>query len=75
MNDPISILASTRDAPVLAFLRREAARLLEVDLARLPAERSLLALGLDSLSAAELAGAVESGLGVQLPIEIGRAHV
>jgi acyl carrier protein len=65
---PIPAPTAQRRAQVIAFLRREAARFLEVDLARLPAERSLLALGLDSLSAAELAGAIEAGLGVQMPI-------
>ena len=63
-----SAAAPEREALVLAFLRQEAARFLELDRARLPADRSLLALGLDSLSAAELAGAVEAGLGVQLSI-------
>jgi acyl carrier protein len=49
-----------------AFVRREAARILGVDPVRLPDGRSLIAQGLDSLGAAELAGAIESGLGVQV---------
>ncbi|HVR11157.1 MAG TPA: amino acid adenylation domain-containing protein, partial [Thermoanaerobaculia bacterium] len=49
-------------------LRNMAARILEIDSARLPPERSLVSLGIDSLSAAELAAALESELGVQVPL-------
>ncbi|HEY6321837.1 MAG TPA: amino acid adenylation domain-containing protein, partial [Thermoanaerobaculia bacterium] len=55
-----------RSLLLVAWLRRQAAPILEVPGARLPADRSLIALGLDSLAAAELAGAIESGLGVEL---------
>ncbi len=53
---------------LLAFLRRAAARALRVDPVRLRPDRSLSALGLDSLAAAELADAVESGLGVEVAL-------
>jgi amino acid adenylation domain-containing protein len=53
-----------RTARVVDFLRRAAAQVLDLDPARIPAGRSLIAQGLDSLGAAELAGAIESGLGV-----------
>jgi len=51
-----------------AFLWREAARLLDVDAARLAADRPLIGLGLDSLTAAELAAAIETGLGVRVDL-------
>ncbi|HEV3455380.1 MAG TPA: phosphopantetheine-binding protein, partial [Thermoanaerobaculia bacterium] len=51
-------------APVAAFLRREAARVLDVDPARLRDGSSLIAQGLDSLGAADLAAAIEAGLGM-----------
>ncbi|HXO28551.1 MAG TPA: AMP-binding protein, partial [Thermoanaerobaculia bacterium] len=53
---------------MVAFLRRAAARALRVDPARLRPDRSLSALGLDSLAAAELADAIESGLGVEVAL-------
>jgi amino acid adenylation domain-containing protein len=53
---------------LVAFLRRPAARALRVDPARLRPDRSLSALGLDSLAAAELAEAIESGLGVEVAL-------
>ncbi|HVR06640.1 MAG TPA: amino acid adenylation domain-containing protein, partial [Thermoanaerobaculia bacterium] len=59
--------AARKPAAIAAFLRHEAARALAVDPARLRADRSLIAQGLDSLGAAELAAAIESGLGVQVP--------
>ncbi|MBV8201062.1 MAG: acyl carrier protein, partial [Acidobacteria bacterium] len=49
-------------------LRRLTARILGVAPARLPLDRSLLAAGLDSLTAAELAAAVESELGARLDL-------
>ena len=55
-------------AEVLEAVRRAAASALDLDPARLPDEGSLVALGLDSLSAAELAGAIESALGVEVPM-------
>ncbi|HZF13303.1 MAG TPA: amino acid adenylation domain-containing protein, partial [Thermoanaerobaculia bacterium] len=53
---------------VTAFLHQQAARALGVESARLPVDRPLVALGLDSLGAAELAAAIESGLGVEVPL-------
>jgi amino acid adenylation domain-containing protein len=60
--------ARERAARIDACLRDAAAAVLRLDPARLPADRSLLALGLDSLAAAELASAVESALGVPVPL-------
>src|SRR5271169_5744297 len=57
-------LPEARASSVLAWLHRQVAQILELDPARVEAGRSLVALGLDSLSAAELTGAIESGLGV-----------
>ncbi len=57
-----------RSPRVLAAVRGEVARILEIDGARLLPESSLVSLGLDSLSAAELAAALESELGVQVPM-------
>src|ERR1700724_3173310 len=57
-----------RDAPLMASLRRQAARALGVEAANLPLDRSLLALGLDSLAAAELTGTLERELGVDVPL-------
>ena len=56
------------DRRLIAFLRRAAARALRVDPARLRPDRSLSALGLDSLAAVELAGAIESSLGVEVTL-------
>ncbi len=53
---------------LMAFLRRAAARALRVDPARLRPDRSLSALGLDSLAAAELEEAIESELGVEVAL-------
>ncbi|HLX10276.1 MAG TPA: amino acid adenylation domain-containing protein, partial [Thermoanaerobaculia bacterium] len=58
-----------RSRLVVARLRREAARILDVEPAALPLDRSLLSLGLDSLSAAELAAAIAVGMGVELPLD------
>src|SRR5258708_7875202 len=60
---------ATRPALVLAYLHRQAAQVLELPPARLRVDRSLAAHGLDSLAAAELMGAIETGLGVQ--VELG----
>jgi amino acid adenylation domain-containing protein len=60
--------AAERGAPLMASLRRLAARALGVDPAILAPDRSLLALGLDSLAAAELAGALAAELGVDVPL-------
>ncbi len=57
-----------RTALVAAWLRRQAARVLEIPASRVQADRSLLTLGLDSLAAIELASAIESGLGVPVPL-------
>ncbi len=59
--------AAEAAASLLACVRRLAARALEVEAAALPPDRSLIALGLDSLAAAELAGALADELGVAVP--------
>jgi amino acid adenylation domain-containing protein len=53
---------------VAACLRREAARALAIEGTRLASDRPLVAQGLDSLAAAELAAAIETDLGVQVPL-------
>ncbi|HLX10642.1 MAG TPA: amino acid adenylation domain-containing protein, partial [Thermoanaerobaculia bacterium] len=53
---------------VLAAVRLAAAAALDLEPSRLSDERSLIAFGLDSLSAIELAGAIESDLGVEVPL-------
>ncbi|MBV8201972.1 MAG: AMP-binding protein, partial [Acidobacteria bacterium] len=65
ISHPTSMPAA-QAASVAAFLRSAAARILNVDPARLPAGRPLIGQGLDSLAAAELVGVIESGLGVQV---------
>ncbi len=57
------------DERVLAFLARQTARVLELDGTSLRHDRSLVALGLDSLAAAELAEAIATGLGVEVPLD------
>jgi amino acid adenylation domain-containing protein len=57
-----------RYAPLMASLRRQAARALGVEAADLPFDRSLLALGLDSLAAAELTGTLAREVGVDVPL-------
>src|ERR1700724_536463 len=59
---------AARSALILAHLRRQSARILELPPARLRVDRSLTAHGLDSLAAAELAGAIETALGVQVDL-------
>jgi amino acid adenylation domain-containing protein len=59
---------AARSDLILALLRRQSARILELPPARLRADRSLAAHGLDSLAAAELAGAIETSLGVQIDL-------
>ncbi len=55
--------------PVLeAFLQRQVARVLGMDLALLRLDQPLDALGLDSLMAIEFKNALESRLGVRLPV-------
>ena len=55
-------------ALLMAAVRRQAARALGVEAANLPLDRSLLALGLDSLAAAELAGTLADEAGVDVPL-------
>src|SRR6202040_2010547 len=57
-----------RAAPLMVSLRRQAARALGIEAANLPLDRSLLALGLDSLAAAELTGTLACELGVDVPL-------
>src|SRR5579864_2837670 len=59
---------AARPALILALLRRQSARILELPPARLRVDRSLAAHGVDSLAAAELAGAIETSLGVQVDL-------
>src|SRR5260370_23144917 len=59
---------AARSALILALLRRQSARILELPPARLRVDRSLAAHGLDSLAAAELAGAIETNLGVRVDL-------
>ena len=56
-----------RGDDLLAILRLEAGRILQVDPARLPAGQPLTALGLDSLGAIELEQRIAEGLGIELP--------
>ncbi len=49
-------------------LRRQVAQILDTDPAGLPLDRPLVALGVDSLAAAELAEAIESTFGVRLEL-------
>jgi amino acid adenylation domain-containing protein len=53
---------------IAACLRRETALALEIEETRLAPDRPLVAQGLDSLAAAELAAAIETALGVQVPL-------
>jgi amino acid adenylation domain-containing protein len=53
---------------LMASVRRQAARALGVEAADLPLDRSLLALGLDSLAAAELTGTLANEVGVDVPL-------
>ncbi|HYL06432.1 MAG TPA: condensation domain-containing protein, partial [Thermoanaerobaculia bacterium] len=53
-------------ARLLDGLRAHAAQVLETEPCRLPVDRPLSVLGLDSLAAAELAGAIAAGFGVEV---------
>jgi len=53
---------------ILALLRRQSARILELPPARVRVDRPLAAHGLDSLAAAELMGEIEASLGVQVDL-------
>jgi len=55
------------EARVAGWLRAAVERILGAPAAAVAAERSLVALGLDSLTAAELAEAIERELGVEVP--------
>jgi acyl-CoA synthetase (AMP-forming)/AMP-acid ligase II len=65
--DVLAAPPEERLALVMAYLRRQAARVLQVERSGLPADRSLVALGLDASNAAELESAIGSGLGVEVP--------
>jgi acyl carrier protein len=52
----------------IQYLRQHVARELGAGAAELPGDRPLVALGLDSLAAAELAAAIEADLGVRLDL-------
>ncbi|MEW5929291.1 MAG: AMP-binding protein, partial [Gemmatimonadota bacterium] len=60
--------AEERQALMEALLAGHAARVLGVDAAAVDREQPLVALGLDSLRAMELKGALEASLGVSVPI-------
>ncbi|MBV8201069.1 MAG: AMP-binding protein, partial [Acidobacteria bacterium] len=60
--------AGGRRSELLAILRRLAGQALRLPAAALPPERPLTALGLDSLAAVELQQAIETELGVTLPL-------
>jgi acyl-CoA synthetase (AMP-forming)/AMP-acid ligase II/acyl carrier protein len=72
-------MAFTRDAlaalepgerrrALAAYLRERAAAVLGLPASSIPTERSLTALGLDSLTAVELKGSVEADLGLAVPL-------
>ncbi|HEV3073508.1 MAG TPA: non-ribosomal peptide synthase/polyketide synthase, partial [Thermoanaerobaculia bacterium] len=67
-DDLLAAPPAARSALILDLLRRQSARILELPAARLRVDRSLTAHGLDSLAAAELAGAIETTLGVQVDL-------
>ncbi|HSF38968.1 MAG TPA: amino acid adenylation domain-containing protein [Thermoanaerobaculia bacterium] len=64
----LALPPAERRAPLDLYLRHAAARAARVDPAAVPLGRPLTGLGLDSLAAVELKHAVESGLGVDLPL-------
>jgi amino acid adenylation domain-containing protein len=55
-------------AAIVEQLRQIAARVLDVDPVHLDPDRSLLALGVDSLAAAEMAGAIETDFAVRVSL-------
>ncbi|MEW5928487.1 MAG: amino acid adenylation domain-containing protein, partial [Gemmatimonadota bacterium] len=63
-----AVAAEERQALVEALLVEHAARVLGVDPARVDREQPLVALGLDSLRAMELKGALEASLGAAVPV-------
>jgi amino acid adenylation domain-containing protein len=64
----LALAAAPRRAELEGYLRRLAAQVLRLQPAEVAAGRELSALGLDSLQAAELRHAVETDLGVALPL-------
>jgi amino acid adenylation domain-containing protein len=69
LTDPaIDELPDAAGSSLLAFLRERAAAALGLPAMAIDLDRPLTALGLDSLSAVELQGAVEEALGVPLPL-------
>src|SRR5579864_6143300 len=65
---PVMAAPDSSDAALPSRLREEAARILSRPIETVPLDRSLLALGLDSLSAVELRQAIEDELGVEVPL-------
>ncbi len=61
-------LPRQQPAAIVEQLRQIAARVLDVEPVRLDPDRSLLALGVDSLAAAEMAGAIESDFAVRVSL-------
>ncbi|HVR11538.1 MAG TPA: amino acid adenylation domain-containing protein, partial [Thermoanaerobaculia bacterium] len=66
----LAVSAGVRRAALEAALRELAAQALEIPPASLPTGRPLTTAGLDSLSAAELAQALEDRWGVALPLAV-----
>ncbi|MFD2171166.1 amino acid adenylation domain-containing protein [Tumebacillus lipolyticus] len=66
--DLLSKAAGERQAVLAAHLLEQASRVLKVSSAQLSIERSLNAVGLDSLMAVELKHEVEASFGVELPL-------
>jgi NADPH:quinone reductase-like Zn-dependent oxidoreductase/thioesterase domain-containing protein/acyl carrier protein len=70
----LSASAEDRPALIQEFLRGVAGRVLGISPTKLPGDRPLYDLGLDSLMALELSNLIESQLGVPVPMnEISRA--
>jgi amino acid adenylation domain-containing protein len=59
---------SAREALMVVYLQEQVARVLQMPPSKVESRQSLAVLGLDSLQAIELNHALESGLGVGLPV-------
>jgi acyl carrier protein len=56
------------DAAVTAHLKHEISKILRIEEPLLDERKSLFDMGMDSLMGVELVGALESGMGIHLPI-------